>query len=162
MNQYDRKDAILELFAMLKDSVEKDTTATEKLIDQQFELVTQLKTLPLSDLKEMLKDHATKAEKEIDECSGAIETKTNELMEKCKEIVSKLNRMFWAVGIAVLIMTSGYFVIRATVDNKATFESWKKEITTEREETIYSLKDEIIKEMHRLHSQDNTNDEDNN
>lgn len=159
MSQNDRRrDALIELFTMLKESIKKDTDTTEKLVDQQFELVTQIKALPITELKDMLKEHNKESLNDIDECSSAVETKSNEILEKCKEIISKLNRLFWVIGLTVSILTAGYFIVRATVDNKKTFENWKSEITEEREDMVDELRQEIIDEMKRLHEEKKQND----
>ena len=162
MNQYNKQDPILELFGMLKSSVDKDIEATDKLINQQFELVTQLKTLPIADIKQMLKEHADKSEKEIDECSGTIELKTGEIMEKLKEIIAKINKAFWVIAIVAGLMATAYFVVRSSYDNENVFKKWQKEITDqqnkEHEELVDSITEKIREEMRRLHDEDDQGD----
>ena len=146
-----------KLFDTLKDASNRNEAATNKLIDQQLELVTHIKTMPVEDLRHALKDHADKSSKDMVDCNGTIELKSADIMEGIRNLSSKVTKMILVVSVALTVATIGYFVIRYAADTKQEtgWESKLEEIElhqqTEFDEKLEQFMKDIKKQMDRLH-----------
>lgn len=108
---------LIKLFDTLKESSTRNEESTQKLILQQLELVGQIKSLPVDDLKQALKEHAKESAENIGSCSGIIEIKTDTIMEALRTIINKLNRMMLIVLVVTSVATVAYFTIKTVNDN---------------------------------------------
>jgi nucleoside-triphosphatase THEP1 len=102
---------LVKLFETLKDSSDRNEETTQKLIVQQLELVSHIKNLPISDLKQALKEHAKDSADNIDSCTDTVETSTGGIMEEIKKLASKVNMMIVVVLVTFAILTSTYVYI---------------------------------------------------
>jgi len=149
-----------KLFDTLKDASNRNEAATNKLIDQQLELVTHIKTMPVEDLRIALKEHADKSTDEILDCSGTIELKTADIMESIKQLSSKVTKMILVVTVALTVATAGYFLIRYAADQskksgwEATHEQIEKKQQEEFDEKFDHFTDEIRLQMETLTKDD--------
>ena len=147
---------LVKLFETLKESINKDEAATLKLIMQQLDLVNQIKQLPVSELKSMLKEHATESSDDIDECSGTVELKTDEILTAIAKLANRVKVMIVAVSVAITVATGGYFVIRAVNDNDKidSISTIRQEIKLEQQTIIDDMTKSIREEMKKLHNED--------
>lgn len=149
----DNIEILVKLFETLKTSSDKNEESIRQLIVQQLELVNHIKHMPITDLKQALKEHATDSAKDIDTCSETINTTTADLMREIKIISSKLTKMLIALSLVVTIATGGYFIIRATVDNKTIiekhldkkFQELSNQITKDRNIELEKIREEMLK-----------------
>jgi len=147
----DNIEILVKLFETLKTSSDKNEESTRQLIVQQLELVNHIKNMPISDLKQALKDHAKESAQDIDTCSETITTTTTDLMKELRSMHSKVTKMLIALALIVSIATGGYFIIRATADNDTIiqkhldkkFNELSKQISKERQDEIQKLREEM-------------------
>lgn len=109
---------LIKLFDTLKESSNRNEESTQKLIMQQLELVGQIKNLPVDDLRQALKEHAKDSADNIDNCSGIIELKTNDIMEALRTIINKLNKITLIVVIVTSLLSGGYFIVKTVTDTQ--------------------------------------------
>lgn len=151
----DNIEILVKLFETLKSSSDKNEESTRQLIVQQLELVNHIKNMPISDLKQALKDHAKDSATDIDTCSETINSNSNDIMKELKSLHSKVTKMLIIISLTISISTGGYFIIRSTADNDTIiekhldkkFDDLSKQISKERNDEIEKLR----KEMEMLH-----------
>ena len=149
----DNIDILVKLFETLKTSTDKNEESTKQLIIQQLELVNQIKSLPIDDLRQALKEHASTSSKDIDSCSETVTATSTDLMVEVRKLTSKINKLLIAISVIISVATTGYFVIKATVDSEAIieknlqkkFDLLSSKITKERTKEIEKLREEIGK-----------------
>lgn len=131
-----------QLFGTLKDASNRNEKATQKLIDQQMELVGHIKAMPIEDIRKALSEHVTESRNGI------------------ADIAAKVTKIFIIVGVTITVATSGYFLIRHSAEKQSKL-TWKQElelIEHQQEEAMDKkleiMMEEIRKEMRRLHKED--------
>lgn len=120
-----------KLFDNLKDASNRTEVATQKLIDQQMEVVGHIKAMPIDDIRKALNEHA-------------IESRTTH-----QSILSRVTKMLIIVSVAVSVSTLGYFMIRYTAENQIT-STWEKkyqQIEKEKEKQIDEKLEVMIKQI---------------
>lgn len=149
-----------KLFDTLKDASNRNEAATEKLVDQQLELVTHIKTMPVAELRSALKDHALKSEQDIQDCNGTIELKTADIMEEIKKLSAKVTKMIIVVSVAFAVATAGYFLIRYAAEKSTPSPNWEdrlQQIENDQHDDFDKRLDQLSKElrdeMQRLHDE---------
>jgi len=152
---------LVKLFDTLKESINKDEVATQKLIMQQLELVNQIKALPVEELKQMLKEHAKESMNDIDECSGTVELKTGEILDLVGDLKNKITKMMIVISVIIAVSTSGYFLIRYAAEKNIGQTNWEErlnQIENKQQEDfkkrLDQLTDDLRKEMQLLHQND--------
>ena len=115
------------LFDTLKETAEDNTSVVQKLVDQQNNLVVTVEKMPISEIRDELKDHVVAA---------SMERKT--ILEKVNELSGKVKLMIGIVAAAVALTGVAYFAGRFLVD-----VSNKKQLTT--------IEDKIYKEQELEH-----------
>lgn len=151
----DNIEILVKLFETLKTSVDKNEDATKQLIIQQLELVSHIKSLPVNDLREALKEHAKESAKEINACTEVVSVTNSDVMSLLRSISGKLTKLFVVIGLIITISTTGYFIIRAVSDSDTIiekhldekFKELSDQISKERNEEL----DKIREEMKTLH-----------
>lgn len=154
-------DILSKLFETLKDASNRNEQATDKLIAQQLDLVSHIKSMPVEDLKLALREHAKKSTQEIVDCNGTIELRTADIMEEIKKLSHKVTKLLIVVSVTITVATSGYFLIRyAAEKNQKLPVDWQQKyekIESEQQNIIDTklekLMKEIREEMRKLHSE---------
>jgi len=110
-------DIILKLFDTLKDSTDKNERTMQTLINQQQTLVDTVSHMPISEIRQEIKDHITSAHEE-----------RKEISVKVDKVDSKVAKMIIVVLVAFSILTGGFFIIKSSVDftHEHMIESQKK------------------------------------
>jgi len=158
----DAIETLNKLFDTLKDASNRNEAATNKLIDQQLELVTHIKTMPMDEVRTALKDHADKSAQDLSDCNGTIELKAADIMDEIKKVSSKVTKMIIVVSVALTVATAGYFLIRyaaeKTTKPTANWEERLEQIEQDQHddfnERLDRLSQELREEMQRLHDRD--------
>lgn len=146
-------DTLNKLFDTLKDASNRSESSTNKLIDQQMELITYIKTMPLEDLRESLKDHALKSDKDQADCNGALELRYADVMESLRAISNKISKMIIVVSVVIAVATTGYFIIRYAAEKGAPPAKWEQrlqEIEQDQHEDIDDRLNEFMKQIKEL------------
>ena len=151
-----------KLFDTLKDASNRNEAATNKLIDQQLELVTHIKTMPVEDLRTALREHALKSEQEMKECTDQL-GQSGDIMSEIKKLSTKVTKMLIVVSVTLAVATGGYFLLRYAAEKNTSkppvnWEERLKKIEADQHEDfnkrLNQLMDEIRKEMKKLHEDD--------
>jgi len=152
---------LVKLFETLKASTDKNENATQELIKQQFDLVNQIKNLPMSDLKQALKEHMEAAHKHFE----VYETTNHSVVyREIKELLQKMNikvkTMIVVVLVAFTILTGGYVIIKSTVDSVTEAKNVKieQQLQDYQKEQDLKLK-QILERIEQLHSQQDEQNE---
>lgn len=128
-----------KLFDNLKDASNRTEAATQKLIDQQMEVVGHIKAMPVDDIRKALNEHA-------------IESRTTQ-----QSILSRVTKMLIIVSVAVSVSTLGYFMIRYTAENQIASTMEKKYIQMQKEKEeqmdkkLENMMEQIRDEINELH-----------
>lgn len=147
------------LFDTLKEASNRNEKSTQRLIDQQMELVTHIKTMPIEQLRTALKEHHEKSSKDMDDCSGTIELKSGDIMSLLRIINAKITKMFIIVSITIAVSTGGYFLIKYAAEHDehppVDWQSKYEKIEKEQQDMIDSKLEKLMKdvrdEIKRLH-----------
>ena len=94
-------DLLIKLFDTLKDSMKDQQTVHNALLTNQNDLGNHLKTLPIEEIKQILKDHTKDSSDDIDSCTETVESKSDAILEEVKEIKGKIKNMILVVVVAV-------------------------------------------------------------
>jgi len=109
-------DLLLKLFDTLKDSMKDQQTVHNALLTNQNDLGNYLKTLPIEEIKLMLKEHTKESSDEIESCTETVESKSDTILNEIKIIKDKIKTM-----IIIVMVTFSLFgmslLIAKIVDN---------------------------------------------
>ena len=94
-------DLLIKLFDTLKDSMKDQQTVHNALLTNQNDLGNHLKTLPIEEIKQILKDHTKDSSDDIDSCTETVESKSDAILEEVKDIKGKIKNMILVVVVAV-------------------------------------------------------------
>jgi len=145
----DKFDILLELFRTLTRASSHTQSACTEILKQQRDIDTYLKTLPVKDVKEMLKDHNDKSHNERKETS-------DDILESLKSLDSKVDNMITvtktigvvftlAILIASIVMYFGTKNVEKTALNKRYNKTDIIKIIEEQQEKEHeALKKEVI------------------
>ena len=96
-------DLLIKLFDTLKDTMKDQNDAHHALLTNQNNIGNYIKTMPMEEIKQMLKEHAKESSSEIDSCTETVETKSDKILEEVKVIQGKIKTMVVVVLVSVSI-----------------------------------------------------------
>jgi len=105
---------LIKLFDTLKDSSKETQQLCHAMLTNQQNIGNYIKTLPMSDLKEALKEHSKESTDEIGTCTETVESKSDIILEEVKEIKGKVTKMILVVIVAFTLFTSAVLIARIT------------------------------------------------
>lgn len=133
---------LVKLFDTLKSSTDKNEETTQELIKQQLDLVNQIKTLPMNDLKQALKEHMKESSKHYDFSKEDANTKLEKILKQLSFISSKVKTMITVVIVAFTLLASSYIFVRAISDTTPNQVNIIKEmIQKQQQENLNHLKE---------------------
>jgi hypothetical protein len=141
----DNIDILVKLFETLKDSSNSTKDTTQKLIIQQLELVNYIKSLPIDDLKQALKEHSKESADDIDSCTETVKSKNDGVMEEIKKLSNKVRIMIIVVLVTFTILTGGYAIMRTAAESHPNHEIEQKTKMTQ-DDRNYII-NEIVKKL---------------
>ena len=153
----DSIEILVKLFDTLKEASDENKRTTQVLVSQQQELVNYMKTLPIVDFKELLKEHATKSGTDIDACTLKVETKTESILQKMRSIDGKITKMLIVITVFVGLLAVAYFIARSTTDVEQIKNDITKEIDSEQKKEHQAIIDTIEKAIKKYHENRNDN-----
>lgn len=146
-------DLLLKLFDTLKDASKETQQLCHAMLTNQQNIGSYIKQLPMTDLKEALKEHSKEASDEIGTCTETVETTTDTILERVKLIESKIGKMILVVLVAFTLFSSALFVAKyITTSDSESHEKLEKVIATQNDQII-----ELQKTIENLHKE-NGND----
>jgi predicted PurR-regulated permease PerM len=142
---------IVKLFDTLKDSSDRTSEALRNLISQQNDLITHVKQLPVSDLKQALKDHSDKTIDQFNSCNNSTERNTNSLLEKLRNIDNKMTKVLIVISVAFSLIAIAYFVVRSTTDTSKLTKEIIEQVEGNQDKKHNEIVEAIKKEIEKLH-----------
>jgi len=140
---------IVKLFDTLKESSTRTTEALNDLISQQSELISHVKHLPIEDLQNAIKEHSKDTNDEFIKSAEKAAENSNKVLEKIKNIDSKLSKVLIVISVAFALSGCVYFLVRSTIDTDKIMEKIEDKQNTEHNKLMEEIKNEIEK----LHKQ---------
>lgn len=146
-------DILLKLFDTLKDASKETQQLCHTMLTNQANIGTYIKQLPMTDLKDALKEHSKEASDEIGVCTETVETTTDNILEKVKLIENRIGKMILVVIVAFTLFSSALFVARYMNKSDITaHEKLEKVITTQNKQIAELQK--TIDELHQENGDD--------
>jgi len=136
-------DLLLKLFDTLKDSMRDQQTVHNALLTNQNDLGNHLKTLPIEEIKLMLKDHTKNSSDEIDSCTETVESKSDTILAEMKDIKGKIKNMILVVIVAVSLFGIALLIGGIAFNN----------VGSKKETISHEYIKEIIEEYHKQDSE---------
>jgi len=136
---------IVKLFDTLKESSTRTTDALNDLISQQNELISHVKHLPINEFQNALKDHAKSTVDEFIKSSEKTTESSNKILEKIKNIDSKLSKVLIVISVAFALSGVVYFLVRSTIDTDKIMLKIEEKQNTEHNKLMEEIKNEIEK-----------------
>jgi preprotein translocase subunit SecG len=154
----DSIDILVKLFDTLKESSDESKRVVQTLVTQQQDLVSHIKTLPISDLKENLKEHSKQSIDDINTCTQKVEAKSDNIMGKLRGIDSKVTKMIIVMSVLFTLLAVSYFIVRHTIDKEQIEKDISTSIINEIEKRQATEHQEIInaveKAIKKYHEED--------
>jgi len=148
-------DLLIKLFETLKDALRDTNQLCQAMLNNQTSIANHMKTLPIEDLKQVLKDHSKESSDEIGTCTETVESKTDTILQKVNAMDNKLTKMILVVTVTFSLLTVAYFVGRYSMDNTEELKKWEEKIQKEQEADHKALRKELIEaireEMRKRH-----------
>ena len=148
-------DLLLKLFDTLKDASKDNYQLAQALLTNQNNIGNYIRSLPLDDLKQALKDHSKDSSDEIGTCKETVETKSDDILTEVKKISSKIKTMIIVVVVAFTLFGAASLIgviaynTRAKTDavskEAADYKSKQHEHDQLKKEIIESVRDEFRK-----------------
>jgi len=132
------ENVMLKLFDTLKDAIRDMNSTLKEMLNNQKTISIYMKTLPIDDLKDSVKDHDIHSSSNIDECTDALNIHTQDIMKKLDRIYSIVYKTTLAVGLFISII-SIIFTYNRYIKPDAEFVNLQK--------TIVQLQETIDKQI---------------
>lgn len=148
---------LVKLFDTLKDALKEVSHLCQTMLSNQRDIASIIKSLPIADVKEALKEHAKESTNDIDSCTETVQTQTGSIINKLDEIKMKIRTMIIVVTVAFTLFTAAALVGTIVANSYKTPELKKIEQLIEKK--FNELKQEsdkndneimeLIKEFHK-------------
>jgi len=143
-------DLMVKLFDTLKQSSDKNEATLQKLIEQQRSLIGHIEYLPIKDLQQALKEHNAHSSSEINSCTETVNTTTNNILDKVKNIESKIARMIVVVLVASSVLGLAFLVGRLSLDTGSLEKKIEDRQQAEHKEIIDSVRKLVRQEFQTI------------
>jgi gas vesicle protein len=129
-------DLLIKLFDTLKDSIKDMQNLCQALLTNQTSIGSYMKSLPMDEVKQLLKEHSKESTDEIGTCTETVETQTDTILTEVRDLKGKVRTMIIVVLVAFALFTSAVLIGRLSIDtNKA------------HDEMIPTIVEEVIKQL---------------
>ena len=138
---------LIKLFDTLKDSSKDTQQMCQSMLSNQASISHYIKSLPLDELKGLIKDHAKNSEDDIGICKDAVEEKSDDILKEVKGMTGKVKTMITVVIVAFSLFTiAGLIGVIAYESRKPKLNEHVDEFYRQEEADIRhdELKKEII------------------
>jgi len=152
---------ILKLFDTLKEAIRDMNDTLKQLLDNQKSIGEYMKSLPIKELKDSLKEHNKESNDNIDTCTETVNTQTKDVLKGIRSIQDILIRAIITISVFFALITSGWFYKtfiqppgvshRVVIELKKTLEDEKiknEKILEEQTKVIEDLRN-TIKDLHQ-------------
>jgi predicted PurR-regulated permease PerM len=147
-------DLMVKLFETLKQSSDKNEATLQKLIEQQHSLIGHIEYLPIKDLQIALKDHNKESSNDISTCTDTVNTTTDTILEKVKQIDGKVGKMITVVLVAFSLLTITFVIARMTIDTELIDKKIHTVISSKQQhqhdEIVKAVKESMQKEFKKI------------
>jgi len=100
---------ILKLFDMLKDAVKEVSDTLKQLLNNQQSIGEYMKTLPIKELKDSLREHDRDANNNIDSCTETVQLQTSDILKSIQSLKDIIVRSIIIISVFFTLVTSGWF-----------------------------------------------------
>jgi hypothetical protein len=140
----DQLDFLDKLFDTLKETTDKSTKTIQTLIDQQNALVNTVEKMPVSEIRQEIKDHIFSAHEEREK----IVNNLDKLFIKVNDLTTRVKIMIGVVIAAVAISGIVYYVARFTFEKKD-YTYIEKKIERKQQQEHLKIKQEVIEAIRK-------------
>lgn len=143
---------ILKLFDTLKDAITNMNDTLKELLNNQKNIADYMKTLPIKDLKESLKDHSKESTDNIDECTQTVELQSGDILKAINNLKDIITKTIVIVGVFFTIVTSGWFY-KAFLQGPTYVDNMLQDTISELKKTLEDEKtknDNAIKNQNKI------------
>jgi hypothetical protein len=137
-------DLLIKLFDTLKDASKDNYQLSQALLTNQNNIGNYIKSLPMDDLRQALKDHSKQSASDIGTCTDTVEIKSLDILKEVKAIGGKIRTMIIVVTVAFTL-----FSLAAMIGVIAYNVSGKTKDTKSIERLIDEKFDYILKESNK-------------
>lgn len=142
-------DLLIKLFDTLKDASKETQQLCHAMLTNQNNIGNYMKSLPMDDLKQALKDHSKESTDEIGTCTETVESKSDNILERVKAIEGKIGKMILVVIVAFTLFTTAILIANfsnphSQAQDRATIEDLQKIIDADKIRT-----DEVIEDLRK-------------
>jgi len=124
-------DLLIKLFETLKDALRDTNQLCQAMLNNQTSIANHMKTLPIEDLKQVLKEHSKESSDDIGTCTETVETQGVNILNEIRDLKGKVKTMIIVVVVAFTLFSSVLLVGKLMVDTDQTHEELKIEIIRE-------------------------------
>jgi len=135
-------DLLIKLFETLKDALRDTNQLCQAMLNNQTSIANHMKTLPIEDLKQVLKDHSKESSDDLKDhskessddigtCTETVETQGVNILNEIRDLKGKVKTMIIVVVVAFTLFSSVLLVGKLMVDTDQTHEELKIEIIRE-------------------------------
>jgi gas vesicle protein len=129
-------DLLIKLFDTLKDSIKDMQNLCQALLTNQTSIGSYMKSLPMDEVKQLLKEHSKESTDEIGTCTETVETQTDTILTEVRDLKGKVRTMIVVVLVAFALFTSAVLIGRLSIDTNKTHD-----------EMIPTIVEEVIKQL---------------
>lgn len=108
-------DLIIKLFDVLTESSKETRKGIQAVLTNQNDIGNYIKTLPLNDVKETIKDHNNTASDKITTCTDSVYATSDKILERVEVLRGKVIMMVTIVLVTFAVFTSAVFIARFTI-----------------------------------------------
>ncbi len=142
-------DLLIKLFDTLKDSIKDTQNLCHALLTNQTSIGSYMKSLPMDEVKELLKDHSKESTDEIETCTETVETKSDDILGAVNSMKEKVDKMILVIKVAFALFGAAILVGGITYEyiKKQDQKVILKQKNDEHNELKKELKDEFKKAL---------------
>lgn len=140
---------ILKLFDTLKEAITNMNDTLKELLNNQKSIGEYMKTLPIKELKDSLKEHNKESNDNIDECTQTVNLQTVDVLKSISDLKDIITKTIVIVGVFFTIVTSGWFY-KAFLQGPTNADNTLQDTISELQQT---LEDERIKNNEAIKNQ---------
>jgi hypothetical protein len=103
-------DLLIKLFDTLKDASKETRDLCQAMLINQNNIGNYIKTLPMADLTQALKEHANQSTSEIGSCTETVESTTDTILEEIRTLKQKVKTMITVVIVAFTLFGTALLI----------------------------------------------------
>lgn len=145
-------DLLLKLFDTLKDQLKEMQQLSQALLTNQNNIGNYMRSLPMDEVKQLLKDHSKESTDEIGTCTETVELKATDIIDSVNSMKAKVDRMVLVIKVAfslfgAAVLIGGISYKYAGTPDKTAIEESHEELKQEIKDDVNEAIQEALKEF---------------